>query len=62
MLHPWLPSNGTFGARNIERPLRFYWVEFDEPQTDADGDRPYFGVEIDSAFLSVKCCLYDVSS
>lgn len=38
----------------LRGPLRFYWVEFDEPQTDADGDGPYFGAEIDSAFLSFE--------
>ena len=38
----------------VKGPLRFYWVEFDEPQRDADGDGPYFGAEIDSAFLSLE--------
>ncbi|HEY8223627.1 MAG TPA: hypothetical protein VIG25_00025 [Pyrinomonadaceae bacterium] len=37
-----------------EGPLRFYWVEFDEPQRDAEGDGPYFGAEIDSTFLSLE--------
>ena len=32
-------------------PLRFYWVEFDEPQRDADGDGPYQGAEIDGLYL-----------
>lgn len=26
----------------------FYWVAFDEPQKDADGDGPYKGGEIDA--------------
>jgi hypothetical protein len=38
----------------LKGPLRFYWVEFDEPQRDAEGDGPYFGAEIDSAFLSLE--------
>lgn len=33
------------------RPLRFYWVEFDVPQRDADGDGPYFAGEIDAEYL-----------
>jgi len=38
----------------LRGPLRFYWVEFDKPQRDTDGDGPYFGAEIDSAFLSFE--------
>lgn len=38
----------------LKGPLRFYWVEFDEPQIDVDGDGPYFGAEIDSTFLSLE--------
>jgi hypothetical protein len=25
---------------------RFYWIKFDEMQTDADGDGPYFEAEV----------------
>jgi len=47
--------NGWEGAwRTVEAvkgPLRFYWVEFEQPQRDADGDGPYGGAEIDSEYL-----------
>lgn len=33
--------------------ITFYWVDFDEPQIDADGDGPYGGAEIDARFLKV---------
>jgi hypothetical protein len=29
----------------------FYWVTFDSPQVDADGDGPFNCAEIDSRFL-----------
>ena len=31
----------------------FYWVKFDEPQLDADGDGPYHEAEIDSDYLNL---------
>ena len=31
--------------------LFFYWVKFDEPQIDEDGDGPYQEAEIDSEHL-----------
>ena len=31
--------------------LKFYWVNFDEPQFDADGDGPYKGGEIKEEML-----------
>jgi hypothetical protein len=33
------------------QPIEFYWVWFDEPQLDADGDGPYRGGEIDASML-----------
>ncbi|MGI8848818.1 MAG: hypothetical protein ACR2HT_01460 [Pyrinomonadaceae bacterium] len=33
--------------------LSFYWVKFDEPQLDADGDGPYHEAEIDSDYLNL---------
>jgi hypothetical protein len=50
-------SEGWVNARRIvsslHGPLTFYWVEFDTPQDDADGDGPYQGAEIDSRYLSL---------
>jgi hypothetical protein len=31
--------------------ILFYWVVFDEPQFDAEGDGPYEGAEIDARYL-----------
>lgn len=31
--------------------VSYYWVAFDEPQVDADGDGPYAGGEIDARYL-----------
>lgn len=35
----------------VKGRLDFYWVEFDEPQVDADGDGPYASAEIDAKYL-----------
>lgn len=51
---PWM--EGWTGYSKEEPSLRglltFYWVEFDTPQIDADGDGPYIEAAIDSEFLS----------
>ena len=36
----WRPVETTTG------PRRFYWIAFDEPQLDADGDGPYMTAEV----------------
>ena len=33
-------------------PIEFYWVAFDEPQIDADGDGPYASAEIQAEYLA----------
>ena len=38
-------------VRAVKGPLLFYWVQFDTPQPDTEGDGPYFGGEIESEFL-----------
>ena len=35
-------------APGVEGLIEFYWVWFDEPQYDPDGDGPYKGSEIES--------------
>jgi hypothetical protein len=35
----------------VKGPLEFYWVVFDEPQFDADGDGPYGSAEIQAEYL-----------
>ena len=50
----WLEGYEKGCSREVESlrgMLTFYWVEFDEPQTDADGDGPYSEAEIESEFL-----------
>ena len=32
-------------------PLTSYWVKFDEPQTDADGDGPYVNSQVLEQYL-----------
>jgi hypothetical protein len=54
-LKPWL--EGWVGCSKEQTSLRglrtIYWVEFDDPQIDNDGDGPYFAAEVDSEFLSI---------
>lgn len=38
-------------VKSLRGMITFYWIEFDEPQTDADGNGPYSEAEIDSEFL-----------
>jgi hypothetical protein len=33
-------------AETTSLPRRFYWIVFDEPQRDADGDGPYVEAEV----------------
>jgi hypothetical protein len=35
-------------VQGTKGPIEFYWVCFNEPQQDADGDGPYLGGEIES--------------
>ena len=43
------------GCRRLVRgrkgPIEFYWVWFDEPQMDSDGDGPYSGGEVETEYL-----------
>ena len=36
---------------SVKGPLVFYWVAFDVPQFDSDGDGPYGEAEVDSRYL-----------
>jgi hypothetical protein len=38
----------VYGQRG---PVEFYWVDFDEPQIDSDGDGPYRGAEIPTSMI-----------
>ena len=38
-------------VKSLKGILFFYWVKFDEPQVDADGDGLYREAEIDSNYL-----------
>jgi hypothetical protein len=40
-------------VKGVQGTLTFYWVEFDQPQRDADGDGPYGGGEMEEAHLEV---------
>lgn len=54
---PW-PSEPTgvltTDGVEIESPMgsqRFYWMTFDEPQRDADGDGPYRSSQVNEIYL-----------
>jgi hypothetical protein len=38
-------------VKNRQGILPYYWVEFNEPQLDSDGDGPYAGGEIEASYL-----------
>ena len=38
-------------VQGVYGPVEFYWVDFDQPQMDADGDGPYKGGEIESKMI-----------
>ena len=51
-----MPKYGGLVHRDLNTPrgpLRFYWVKFEEPQWDADGDGPYIEAEINEQYLEV---------
>jgi hypothetical protein len=46
--HP-LADDADRISRSVETthdPSRFYWITFDEPQFDVDGDGPYVSAEV----------------
>jgi hypothetical protein len=38
-------------VKGAKGPIEFYWVVFDEPQVDAEGDGPYSSAEIQAEYL-----------
>ncbi len=44
-------SDARRSVAGADQELTFVWVQFDEPQFDADGDGPYSAAEIDERFL-----------
>jgi hypothetical protein len=46
-------ENNMREVKALHGILYFYWVKFDEPQIDADGDGPYGQAEIDSNFMTL---------
>jgi len=49
LFRKWKGASRSFKARG--RWTREYWVRFDRPQSDADGDGPYAEAAIDERFL-----------
>jgi hypothetical protein len=37
-------------VQTLHGPATFFWISFDTPQRDADGDGPYDGGEIDAKY------------
>jgi hypothetical protein len=48
---PW--DGWTRRVKGRLRIITFYWIWFDEPQDDADGDGPYKGGEIEGDALEL---------
>jgi hypothetical protein len=38
-------------VNSLEGTLTFYWVHFDQPQTDGEGESGYTEAEIDGRYL-----------
>jgi hypothetical protein len=52
---PWLGCRR--GVRGRKGPIEFYWVSFDEPQMDSDGDGPYSGGEVQRGPEATRACI-----
>lgn len=39
------------GRKNL---LKYYWVKFDKPQYDSDGDGPYYEGEVEDTYIKLK--------
>jgi hypothetical protein len=51
-LHPVPEAIGcSRDVKSLQGMLTFYWVHFDEPQTDGEGESGYMQAEIDERFL-----------
>lgn len=40
-------------VKRKKRSIVFYWVKFDTPQTDTDGDGPYSEGEIEAEYIKL---------
>ena len=49
----------TRSVATVRGPMTVYWVWFDEPQRDADGDGPYSGGEIWESALTLRSSKLD---
>ncbi len=47
--YPWIGYHRN--VKGVNEWIEFYWIIFDEPQFDADGDGPYGGSEIEAQML-----------
>ena len=46
---PWVGHHRF--VKGVRGPIEFFWVMFDEPQRDGDGDGPYRGGEIEANMI-----------
>lgn len=37
----------------LQGPTLYYWVDFDEPQFDADGDGPYASSQVTTSYIEL---------
>jgi hypothetical protein len=50
-MHPW-PFAGYFrDVMGLKGLVRFYWLVFDVPQFDVDGDGPIFAAEVAEVYV-----------
>jgi hypothetical protein len=47
----WLWKGCRRVVRGRKGPIEFYWVSFDQPQRDGDGDGPYLVGEVETEYL-----------
>jgi len=40
-------------TKGVKGPIEFYWVVFDKPQMDSDGDGPYGEGEIEKEYIKL---------
>ena len=40
-------------VQSLKGPIEFYWVVFDQPQRDGDGDGPYLAGEVEEEYLQL---------
>lgn len=49
------PWSGIYRfVKGRKKVLKYYWVEFDKPQYDSDGDGPYYEGEVEDLYIKLN--------